>query len=120
MMARVIPLVSSFRVCVVVIALFVLLALAVLLPTRVAEAMLLLFFLVVMSVRVFILAAVLGHAFLSTSERLAVVTERSEVGVQKAAKVLEGVPTLFEGVCILLTVKTVASVFGESGDSSGR
>ena len=40
-MTRVRTLVSSFRACVVVVALFFLLALAVVLPTGVAEAMLL-------------------------------------------------------------------------------
>ena len=52
MMTRVRLKVSSFRVCVVIVAKFVLLTLAVVLPTRVAETTLLFwFFLFVLSVR---------------------------------------------------------------------
>ena len=61
-----------------------------------------------------------SHAFLPTSERLAVVAERSEVGVQNAAKVLEGVSTLSEGVCVFVAVQAVVSVFAEYGGTSGR
>ena len=68
---------SSFRVCIVFIVLFVLLTLAMVLHTRVAETTPL-FFLAVLSVRSwgFVLAAVSDHAFLPTAERLAVVAER--------------------------------------------
>ena len=60
------------------------------------------------------------HAFLPTAERLAVVAGRSEVDIQKAAKVLEGVSTLPEGVCVFVAVQAVASAFGEYGGASGR
>ena len=43
-------------------------------------------------------AAVSDHAFLPTMERLAVVAERSEVGVLNTSEVSEGEPTLSEGV----------------------
>ena len=64
--------------------------------------------------------AVSDHAFLPTAERLVVVAERSEVGVPKAAKVLKGMSTLAEGVCVFVAVQAVVSVFAEYGGTSGR
>ena len=57
----------------------------------------------------FVVAAVSDHAFLPTVERPAIVAERSEVGVQNTAKVLEGVSTLSEEVCVFVAVQAVAS-----------
>ena len=98
-MAGVGLLVSSYRVGVVVITLSVLLTLVVVLPTRVAGTALL-FPLIVFVRSSFVLAVVSDHAFLPTAERLAVVAERSEVGVQNTAKVLDGVSTLSEGMSL--------------------
>ena len=72
-------LVPSFRVCVVVVTLSVLLTLAVMLPTRMAGSTPV-FLVVVLARPCFIFAAVSGHAFLPTTGRRAVVAERSEVG----------------------------------------
>ena len=102
MVARVRLLMSSFRVCAAVVALYVLLALDVVLPTRVAEATLSLL-LVVLSVRSwgFVLAAVLDHAFLTRSERLAILAERSEVGGSKSRQGFgRGVCTARGSVCL--------------------
>ena len=100
---------SSFRGCVVVFALFVLLALV--LSMRLMKTTLLVFLVVLLArSKGFVLAAVSDNAFLPTAERLAVVAERSEVGVQNAAKILEGVSTLFEGVCVFVAVQAVTSV----------
>ena len=61
-----------------------------------------------------------AHACLPTSERLAVVTGRPEVGVQNAAKILEGVSTLSEGSCGFVAASAVTSVFAECGGAGGR
>ena len=96
---------SSFRGCVVVFALFVLLALV--LSMRLMKTTLLVFLVVLLArSKGFVLAAVSDNAFLPTAKRLAV----SEVGVQNAAKILEGVSTLFEGVCVFVAVQAVTSV----------
>ena len=99
-MARARLSVSLFCVCVVAVALFALRALAVVLPTRVAGAVLLIF-LVMISVRSrgFVVAAVSYHLLLPTSERLAVVAEMFEVGVENVAIVSGGASTLTEGMC---------------------
>ena len=72
--------VSPFLVCVVVVTLSVLLTLAFVLPTRVAGTTPV-FLLVEFVPSGTVIAAMSGHAFLPTAERLAVVTERSKVGV---------------------------------------
>ena len=46
--------------------------------------------------------------------------ERSEVGVQKATKVLKKVSTLTEGVRAFVAIQAVTSVFSEGGRASGR
>ena len=53
-------------------------------------------------------------------ERLAVVTERSEVGVQNAAEKMEGLSTLSEGVRVFVAVSAVASVFVDRSGASRR
>lgn len=83
-----------FRVYVIAVALFVLLTLALMLPTRVAGATFLLF-MVVLSVRSrgVVLEPVSDHGCLPTSVRRTVVTECSKVRAQYTARVKQVVST---------------------------
>ena len=65
--------------------------------------------------------AVSDRVFLPTSEHLAVVAERSEVGGSRCRRGgWSGVPTLFERVCVPVVVQAVDSVFSEYVGGSGR
>ena len=60
------------------------------------------------------------HAFLPTSKPLAVIAERSELGVQNAFEVSERVYILSEGACVFVAIQAVTSVFAGGGDACGR
>ena len=88
-------LVTLFLVCVVVVIVCAPLSLALVLPTRVTTAAVIIC-LVFLRARGFVLSTVSYYARLPTSVGLTVVTELSEVRIQAAVRVNKWVSTLLE------------------------
>lgn len=89
------------RVCIVAVTLFVLLPLALVLPTRVTAAMLGCCVVgVVVWARWFSFSVVSCHANSPTYVRGTIINELTQVILQRAALVHEVVPTRFESVCV--------------------
>ena len=109
--------VSSFRVCLVAVTCFFLRALAVVLPTRVAEWQERRFcfsWLCCLFCREELPSGRCRiYAFLPTSVSLTIVAERSEVGIKNASIILKGVSALFGEVCVLVAIYAVTSVMAE-------
>ena len=78
-------LVTVFRVCGVAVVLCILLALALVLPTRVTAGAVIALLIFLVRAQGFVLSTVSYHARLPTSVHLTFVTELSEVKVQAAA-----------------------------------
>ena len=74
--------------------------------------------LVVVRVRRFSVAAVANHACLPSSASV-IVTKLTEFRVQTAARINEWMLTLFERVCVFVTIEAVSPVFSEGSGAGG-